>query len=85
MAAFSALSLLRNALSGHQGLLIVDEAFADVMPAEQSLAGETTRNNVVVLRSFGKFFGLAGLRLGFALASPAMTSRFDAHEYDCET
>jgi len=47
------------------GLLIVDEAFADVMP-EFSVAGSAGRSGLVVLRSFGKFFGLAGLRLGFA-------------------
>jgi cobalamin biosynthetic protein CobC len=34
--------------------------------------------NTVVLRSFGKFFGLAGLRLGFALAAPDIASRLDA-------
>jgi len=47
------------------GLLIVDEAFADVMP-EISVAMDTGRPGLVVLRSFGKFFGLAGMRLGFA-------------------
>ena len=40
-----------------------------------SLAGEVGLGNVVVLRSFGKFFGLAGLRLGFALAAPALVER----------
>ena len=53
------------------GLLVVDEAFADVASPDASLAGEVARGNIVVLRSFGKFFGLAGLRLGFALAAPA--------------
>lgn len=47
-------------------LLVVDEAFADVMP-EVSLASHAGRPNLVVLRSVGKFFGLAGMRLGFAL------------------
>ena len=47
-------------------LLVVDEAFADVMP-EVSLASRAGRPNLVVLRSVGKFFGLAGMRLGFAL------------------
>src|SRR5262249_38044956 len=41
-------------------------------------AGETTRPNVVVLRSFGKFFGLAGLRLGFALVAPTLAARLRA-------
>ena len=42
-----------------------------------SLAAETTEGPVV-LRSFGKFFGLAGLRLGFALAAPAVAARLRA-------
>lgn len=49
------------------GLLVVDEAFMDVGPAGQSLAGDAGQGGIVVLRSFGKFFGLAGIRLGFAL------------------
>jgi cobalamin biosynthesis protein CobC len=60
------------------GLLVVDEAFMDAAPPGQSLAAEVTRPNVLVLRSFGKFFGLAGLRLGFALAPPALAARLRA-------
>ena len=48
-------------------LLVVDEAFVDVMPDGASLAPWLPAN-AVVLRSFGKVFGLAGVRLGFALA-----------------
>ena len=43
-----------------------------------SLAGDVSCGNVVVLRSFGKFFGLAGMRLGFALAAPALAARLRA-------
>jgi cobalamin biosynthetic protein CobC len=60
------------------GLLVVDEAFMDVGAGEESLAPDVGRGNIVVLRSFGKFFGLAGLRLGFALASPAVAARLRA-------
>jgi cobalamin biosynthesis protein CobC len=60
------------------GLLVVDEAFMDVGPREQSLAGDVARSNIVVLRSFGKFFGLAGLRLGFALLDPPLAPRLSA-------
>ena len=50
------------------GWLIVDEAFMDMTP-EQSLCGSVERNGLFVLRSVGKFFGLAGLRLGFVFAA----------------
>jgi cobalamin biosynthesis protein CobC len=52
------------------GALIVDEAFADFDSHGESLAPILPGSSAVVLRSFGKTYGLAGLRLGFALASP---------------
>jgi cobalamin biosynthetic protein CobC len=58
-------------LAGRDGMLIVDEAFADCDPSA-SLAPASGAPGLLVLRSFGKFFGLAGLRLGFALAPPAL-------------
>ncbi|MCY4149700.1 MAG: threonine-phosphate decarboxylase CobD [Gammaproteobacteria bacterium] len=56
-------------LSAHVGLLVVDESFGDPYP-ELSVAPLVTdqSESIVVLRSFGKFYGLAGLRLGFAVA-----------------
>lgn len=53
------------------GTLLVDEAFADAMPGG-SLAAHAGRAGLVVLRSPGKFFGLAGVRAGFVLAEPAL-------------
>ncbi|KEJ90983.1 threonine-phosphate decarboxylase CobD [Sulfitobacter donghicola] len=50
-------------------LRIIDESFCDVMP-EASLIDLTQEPNTIVLKSFGKFWGLAGLRLGFAIGSP---------------
>ena len=50
-------------------LLVVDEAFADFEPG-LSLGPSLPRPNIVVLRSFGKAYGLAGLRLGFAILNP---------------
>jgi cobalamin biosynthetic protein CobC len=60
------------------GLLMVDEAFMDVGPAGASLVDEAARGNIVVLRSFGKFFGLAGVRLGFAIAALEIAARLNA-------
>lgn len=49
--------------------LIVDEAFIDVDAERSLLALENLPKNIIVLRSFGKFFGLAGIRLGFVFAN----------------
>jgi cobalamin biosynthesis protein CobC len=69
---------LAQQLKNRGGILVIDEAFMDVGPPENSLAGEIDRGNIVVLRSFGKFFGLAGLRLGFALAAPHLAAALNA-------
>src|SRR6201987_100813 len=69
---------LAKRLATRGGLLVVDEAFMDVGPRDASIAGEVGRNPIVVLRSFGKFFGLAGIRLGFALAAPQLAARLSA-------
>lgn len=57
-------------LAGRVGHLIVDESFADPRP-DLSLA-PARPENTTILRSFGKFWGLAGLRLGFAISQPAL-------------
>lgn len=53
------------------GWLVVDEAFADVDPGI-SVVPHATGLPIVVLRSFGKFYGLPGLRLGFAIGSHSL-------------
>ena len=63
-------------LASRGGWLIVDEAFADVTP-DLGLSAYCQQDGVIILRSFGKFFGLAGLRLGFALSNPEMAGRLN--------
>ncbi|QQC65388.1 threonine-phosphate decarboxylase [Paraburkholderia ginsengisoli] len=58
-------------LRARGGTLLVDEAFADTLPAG-SLAASAHLDGLIVLRSPGKFFGLAGVRAGFVLAAPAL-------------
>jgi cobalamin biosynthetic protein CobC len=58
-------------LAARDGWLVVDEAFMDTTP-EHSLAPHAGMRDLVVLRSLGKFFGLAGIRAGFVLAWPAL-------------
>jgi len=53
---------------------IIDESFCDVTP-EQSLIAEADKPGRIILKSFGKFWGLAGLRLGFIIAEPALIAK----------
>lgn len=59
------------------GWLIVDEAFVDATPelSVTPLAGTPEAPNLIVLRSLGKFFGLAGVRVGFVFAAPELLRR----------
>ena len=57
-----------------KGLLVVDEAFIDFHPREASLACDLPPRTIV-LRSFGKTYGLAGVRLGFAIAERELAIR----------
>jgi cobalamin biosynthetic protein CobC len=62
-----------GALSRRVTWLIIDEAFADIAP--QASLIPTLPRNALVLRSFGKFYGLAGVRLGFVVGSQAGVTR----------
>lgn len=63
----------QKTLYENNGLLVVDEAFADIDNRE-SLAA-VSADNLVVLRSIGKFYGLAGIRVGFIIAPYELLSR----------
>lgn len=64
------------------GWLIVDEAFADCAP-EHSIADKVHEDRrLIVTRSFGKFFGLAGVRLGFVLAPTTQLAQLRALQGD---
>lgn len=65
------------ALLQRVGRLVVDESFADAVP-QASLAPEADRPGLLILRSFGKFYGLAGLRLGFAIGNSPDVARLAA-------
>ena len=66
-------------LSQRQGFLIIDEAFMDSTP-EHSIINKCSDNNLIVLRSIGKFFGLAGVRCGFVIAPPKILSLLEYHQ-----
>ncbi|MES2666348.1 MAG: threonine-phosphate decarboxylase CobD [Pseudomonadota bacterium] len=56
---------------------IIDESFCDITPAASHIA-HSARPGTVILKSFGKFWGLAGARLGFAIGDPALIARLAA-------
>ncbi|MBB1125076.1 threonine-phosphate decarboxylase CobD [Thiospirillum jenense] len=67
-----------ESLARRGGWLVVDEAFMDVTP-EQSLVTDLPRTGLIVLRSLGKFFGLAGARVGFVFADDATRQAVGEH------
>lgn len=71
--------LLNAATQLHQrdGWLLVDEAYGDAYPEHSvtPLAGSERAPRLITLRSLGKFFGLAGARIGFVFADPALLTR----------
>lgn len=67
----------QQALVERGGWLVVDEAFCDAQPM-LSMLGETGSQGLIVLRSLGKFFGLAGARVGFVFAWPQLLRQLEA-------
>lgn len=67
------LTTLAGKMAKRGGLLVIDESFMDFTP-QHSAAALTARSGVIVLRSFGKAYGLPGLRLGFALCAPDLAA-----------
>jgi len=61
-------------LAARDGWLVIDEAFMDATP-EGSLAAVVPRRGLIILRSLGKFFGLAGARVGFLLAEAQLIAQ----------
>ena len=58
----------------HAPLRIIDESFADVIP-DASLIAQAATPGTLILKSFGKFWGLAGLRLGFVIGDPELINQ----------
>ncbi len=65
---------LWHAPASDDTFLVIDESFCDICP-DESLIHLAARPGTLVLKSFGKFWGLAGLRLGFAIGDPALITR----------
>ncbi len=70
------LAAMSREIAARAGLLVVDEAFIDFTPAASLVPNLPPAT--LVLRSFGKCYGLAGLRLGFAIGAPSLTEALRA-------
>jgi len=64
-----------SALPG-SALTVIDESFCDICP-DLSLIDRSAQKGQLILKSFGKFWGLAGLRLGFVIGDPALTGAIE--------
>ena len=74
------LQYLLAVLKTNNGKLLVDEAFMDSSDEHslcRLLEGQPCADELIILRSVGKFFGLAGIRLGFVIASEVFIQRFE--------
>jgi len=67
---------MARARSAEGRWLVVDESFIECAPDDS--VSDVAEPGLIVLRSFGKFYGLAGVRLGFMLAAPDLISRLRA-------
>lgn len=77
LLAPQAIAPLAQEMTRKGGPLVIDESFMDFTPAHSAVA-LAAMEGVVVLRSFGKAYGLAGLRLGFAICAPARAAALGA-------
>jgi len=70
-------SILTNLIAKFPGLVVVDEAYIDFAGSESSVSLLTEHDNLMVLQTFSKAWGLAGIRLGVAYANPAVIEILD--------
>ncbi|KQQ80031.1 threonine-phosphate decarboxylase [Xanthomonas sp. Leaf131] len=76
--AIDTLLQLHARLAARGGWLVIDEAFMDATP-QHSVCAYTQMPGLIVLRSVGKFFGMAGARAGFVCAQPAILDAMREH------
>ncbi|HEY3370563.1 MAG TPA: histidinol-phosphate transaminase, partial [Prolixibacteraceae bacterium] len=68
-------------LTGFDGLVVVDEAYIDFSPESSLLPELDQYENLIILQTFSKAWGMAGIRLGMAFAQPEMIKIFNKIKY----
>lgn len=68
-------------ITGFEGLVVVDEAYIDFSPESSLLPELDNYENLIILQTFSKAWGMAGLRLGMAFANPEVVIVFNKIKY----
>ena len=76
-----AISELETLVQSFQGMVVVDEAYVDFSPKGSMLQVLHKHPNLIVLQTFSKAWGMAGLRLGMAFATPEVAALFARVKY----
>ena len=66
--------VMLEVMKATQGIVVIDEAYIDFIPDASMLKELKNHTRLVVLQTFSKAWGLAGLRLGMAFAHPGLIS-----------
>ncbi len=64
-----------------EGIVVLDEAYIDFVPEKSFIPKLKSYANLVILQTFSKAWGMAGIRLGMAFASPEIISIFNKIKY----
>lgn len=72
---------MEELLEKFDGMVVLDEAYADFSPSASFLPRLSRYPNLVVLQTFSKAWGCAGIRLGMAFASPSVIAYFNKIKY----
>lgn len=64
-------------LTAYEGYVLLDEAYIEFADSPSTLPLIETFPNLVILRTFSKAFGMAGLRLGYSISSPAIAKELN--------
>ncbi len=78
--AFAKEDILRLVESFH-GMVVVDEAYIDFSDKGELLSEISSHSNLIVLRTFSKAWGMAGMRAGIAFAIPEIIEFYDRVKY----
>lgn len=72
---------VQEVIQNFPGIVVLDEAYIDFAPGKSLLPQLKEFPNLVILQTFSKAWGMAGIRLGMAFASPEIISVFNKIKY----